>query len=179
MERLAESELDGDVSKRIAGSLGSESRRTRETSVDFDDNIALGFGVKTELNVTLSDDTEMVDDLDGSSAEHVVFVIRQCLRRSDDNGFTGVDAHGIEVFHVADGDGVTLDVTNDFVFKFLPALDRFFDENLGRSSESDVGEMTEFSFVLDDARTLTTQGEGGAEHDRVADFTSSENGIRN
>ena len=39
----------------------------------------------------------------------------------DDNAVAGVDAEGVEVFHVADGDAVVGAVPDDLVFQLLPA----------------------------------------------------------
>lgn len=43
--------------------FGSEGRRAGETRVDFDDAVVLGVLVESVLDVALSDDAEMSDDL--------------------------------------------------------------------------------------------------------------------
>lgn len=49
------------------------------------------------LDVALSNDAEVADDIDGGGPEHVVVGIRERLRRSDDNGVSRVDTERVEV----------------------------------------------------------------------------------
>lgn len=56
----------------------------------------------------LADDAEVADDLDGDLAELVVLVVGQRLRRRDDHRLARVDAHRIEVLHIADDEAVVL-----------------------------------------------------------------------
>ena len=127
---VTQTDLRGGVRKRVASSLGSKSGRTRQTSVDLNDTVVETIGLKSVLNVALSNDTQVTNDLDSGSAEHVVLLITEGLRRRDDDTVTSVDAEGIEVLHVADGNAVISGIADDLVFGLLPALERLFDENL-------------------------------------------------
>jgi hypothetical protein len=86
-------------------------RRSTETSVHLDDHVFAALGVKRVLDVTLTNDTDVSNDLDGGSSEHVVFLVCQSLRRGDDDRVTGMRAEGIKVFHVAADDGVLRDLS--------------------------------------------------------------------
>ena len=129
-QSVSQTDLCSGVSERVASSLGSESGRTRETSVDLNDTVVETIRRKSVLNVTLSNDTQVTNDLDSGSAEHVVLLITEGLRRRDDDTVTSVDAERIKVLHVADGNAVISGITDDLVFGLLPALERLFDENL-------------------------------------------------
>jgi hypothetical protein len=74
--------------------------------VNLNNTVFLGHGVKCILNVTLADNTEMPDDLDSSATKHVVFVIRESLRRCDHDRITSVSTQRIEVLHIAADDRV-------------------------------------------------------------------------
>ena len=63
----------------------------------------------------------MSDHLDRNLAKQVIFLIRQGLTRRHDDTLARVDAHRIEIFHIADGDAVVVVVANDFIFDFFPA----------------------------------------------------------
>lgn len=55
---------------------------------------------------SLSNDSDVSNDLDGSGSKHVVLVVRKRLRGSDDDGVSSVGSERIEVLHVAADDGV-------------------------------------------------------------------------
>ena len=59
-----------------------------------------------ETHIAFSDDTDMSDDLDSGRSEHMVFVIRESLRRRDNDRVTGMCAQRVKVLHIAADDGV-------------------------------------------------------------------------
>ncbi len=61
----------------------------------------------------------------------------------------GVDAHRIEVFDGADDDAVVGLVAHDFHFVFLPAEQRFFDENFVHGRKLDAALGDGFKFFAD------------------------------
>jgi hypothetical protein len=108
-QSVAESDLGRSVCQRIAGSLGSKSRRTRETtrrmsssilceevkgipSIDLNDAILPRVRAKSILDVTLANNAKVTDGLEGRATKHVVLIIGQSLGRCDDNGITSVRA---------------------------------------------------------------------------------------
>jgi hypothetical protein len=97
VEGDVETELRGGVGERVTGGLRGEGGRTGETGVDLDDAVLLRVGVERVLDVALSDDTEMTDDVDGGSTEHVVVGVGEGLGGGDDDGVTGVDTKRVEI----------------------------------------------------------------------------------
>ena len=131
-ESVAESEFCGDESERISCGLRCQGRGAAESGIDFDNTVVFAFGVEGILYVAFADDAHMADDADGKFAEFVVFGVCEGLRWSDNDGLSGVDAEGVEVFHVADGDAVVEAVAYHLVFHFLPSLEALLHEYLGR-----------------------------------------------
>ena len=82
----------------------------------------------------------------------------------------GVDAHGVEVFDGADDDAVVGLVAHDFHLVFLPAEQRFFDEDFvdGRKFDAALGDFFKFLAVVGDAAAGAAEREGGADDEREA-----------
>ena len=114
----------------------------------------------------------MAHDADGQFAQFVKFAVRQGLRGSDDDTLARVDAEGVEVLHVADGDAVVKAVAHHFIFNLLPTLEALLHEHLGREGEGFLGQAVEFLFVVAESRTESAQGVCGAENDGIAQFGS-------
>mmetsp|Transcript_53358 Transcript_53358/g.126154 ORF Transcript_53358/g.126154 Transcript_53358/m.126154 type:complete len:499 (-) Transcript_53358:1442-2938(-) len=169
LELDAEGELRSDGSERVAGGLGGEGRGARETRVDLDDAVVLRVLVQRVLDVALADDAQVADHLDGGSAEHVVLVVGERLRGRDDNRLAGVDAHRVEVLHVADGHAVVVGVTHDLVLGLLPALDGLLHKHLRAGGQSDLHQRLELRLVVRKARAEAAEGEGSARDEGVAD----------
>ena len=70
------------------------------------------------------------NELQRGIPEHMVLFIGQGLGRTDHNGIASVDAHGIQILHVADGDSGIIAVAHDLVFNFLKALNALLYKNL-------------------------------------------------
>ena len=60
-ERVAQRQLGGDVSERVAGRLARQRTRPRKPGVNLDDAIIHAIGVKRELDVALADDAEVAN----------------------------------------------------------------------------------------------------------------------
>ena len=82
-----------------------------------------------------------------------------------------MDAHGVQVFHVADGNHVALGVPHDLVFDFFPAGDALFHQDLmdGRKAQAVGGDLMQLFPVLADTAAGTTHGERRADDDGIAD----------
>ena len=63
-------------------------------------------------------------------AEHLVLVVGERLRRRDDDAVAGVDAHRVEVLHVADGDAGVGAVAHHLVLDLFPAEQRALEQHL-------------------------------------------------
>jgi hypothetical protein len=55
--------------------------------------------VESVLNVALSYNSEVTNDIDGSGSKHVVVGVGKGLRRSDDNRISGVNTERIKVLY--------------------------------------------------------------------------------
>ena len=82
-----------------------------------------------------------------------------------------MDADGIQVLHVADGDNVALGVTHDLVLDFLPAGNALLYEDLvdRRQAQTVGGDFMQLLAVLADAAAGAAHGKSRAHDDRVAD----------
>lgn len=103
------------------------------------------------MDIALSDDTKVSNNLDGSTSQHVVLVVVQSLTRGNDDRVTGVSSQGVKVFHVATDDGVISSVANDFVLEFFPAFHTAFDEDLWGKREGFSGEIAQLDGVVGEA----------------------------
>ena len=169
-QRVAETNLGGRVSQRVTGGLGGEGGRSGKTGVDFNDTVVETVGLQSVLDVALSYDSQMSDDLDGGGSEHVVLLIAESLTGGDDNGVTSVNTQRVKVLHVANSDAVVVGVTDYFVFDFLPALERLLDQNLGRQCQRSGSHVAELFLVVGETRSQTTERVGGSDNDRVSDL---------
>ena len=93
-------------------------------------------------------------------AEQLVLLVVEGLRRRDDDGLARVDAHRVEVLHVADGDAVVAAVADDLVLDLLPAAQVFLDQHLANAAvKARLQRRLELALGLDDAAALAAEGE--------------------
>ena len=131
----AHGHLGADPGDGIARGLAGKRRRTADAGVDLDQVIPEGIGVQGELHVAASLHAQGADDLQRAVPQQLVFLVGQGLAGSHHDAVTGVDAHGVDVFHVADGDGGVVAVPHHLVFDFLVALDALFHQHLMHGAE--------------------------------------------
>ena len=86
--------------------------------------------MKCVLNVTLTDNSEMSHNFDGSISEKHVLIVRQRLRGCNDNTLTRVESHGIEILHVTHRDAVVLGISHYFVLALFPSSNISLHKNL-------------------------------------------------
>ena len=110
----------------------------------------------------------MTDDLDGEGAEFVVFAVGECLRRSNHDALTRMDAQWVKVLHVADGDAVVETVTHHFIFNFLPTLQRFLHQHLRREGEGLLCQLVQFLLIVAETGTQTSECISSADDDGIA-----------
>ena len=98
-------------------------------------------------------------------------MVGQGLGGSHDHRVAGVDAHGVEVFHVTYGDHVALVVAHHLVLDLFPAGDALFHQNLmdGRKAQAVGADLNQLFAGLADAAAGAAHGKGRAHDDRVAD----------
>ena len=63
-------------------------------------------------------------------AQHLVLVVGERLAGRDDDRVAGVDAHRVDVLHVADDDAGVGGVAHHLVLELFPADQRLLDEHL-------------------------------------------------
>lgn len=76
------------------------SKRVRHAEVEdayLDDAVIFRIRVQGVLDIALADDTKVPDDIHGSRSKHVVVLIGQSLRRSNDDRITRMDTQWIEI----------------------------------------------------------------------------------
>ena len=169
-QRHAEREARGHIGERVAGGLGRERRRARQTRVDLDDAVVVRVRVERVLNVALADDAQVAHDADRHVAQQVVLVVVERLRRRHDDRVAGVNAERVKVLHVAHSHAVVGRVAHDLVLELLPAAQRLLDEDLRRHGQRLLGELAHLVLVLGKARAETAERESAARNDRVADL---------
>ena len=130
-----------------------------------------GTWVQRKLDVAAALNAECADDLERAVAEHVVFLVGERLRRTHDNRIPGVDADGIHIFHVANGDGGVIGVAHHFIFDLFIAFDALFDQDLADRGERQgiFHDGKEILLAVRKAAAGAAQGKSGTQNDRVAD----------
>ena len=115
---------------------------------------------------------EGTDDFQRTVAQHVVFPVRQRLRGTHDDGIAGVNTDGVQIFHVADGDGGVICVADHFVLDLLVALDALFDEDLTNRGKFKPGfqQLLKLRLTVGKSTAGSAQREGRAKDDRITDF---------
>ena len=129
-------------------------------------------GIDGELDVAAAGfDADLADDGDGGVAHALIFLIGQRLGRCHRDRVAGMDAHRVEVLDGADDDDVVRPVAHHLQLKFLPADDRFLDQDfVGRAEVETMGnQFVELLAVVGDAAARAAEREAGAEHARQAD----------
>jgi hypothetical protein len=96
-------------------------------------------------------------------AHDLIFLVGQRQRRRDGDRIAGMHAHRIDVLDRADDDAVVRLVAHDLHLVFLPAEQRFLDQNLGgrRGVEAALATISlELFLVVGDAAAGAAHGEG-------------------
>ena len=173
MQTVAETELGRDERQRIAGGLRREGRGARQTGVHLDHPIILTVRGKSVLDIALPHYAEMPHDLYRHPAQEVVLLVRESLRRRDDDALARVDAQRVEILHIADSDAVIVAVAHHFVLDFLPAAKRLLDEQLRRERQCLGRYSVQFLLIVAEAASKSSERVRGAENDGVAYLSRS------
>ena len=143
VEALASGDLRGHARNGVSGGLACQGGAAANPRVDLDDVVRRVHTASPrkgrrndvsrfqgELNVAPAFDAQGPDDPQSCRAQHLVFLVRECLAWRDDDAVAGVRAHRVDVLHVADGDAVARAVPHDLVLDFLPTDERFLQQHL-------------------------------------------------
>ena len=108
---------------------------------------------------------------DGDRAQQLILGVIERLRRRHHDRIAGVDAHGIDVLHVAYRDAVVAGVAHHLVLDLFPSLEAFLDQYLGDTAcESAPQRRFDLRLEPHDAAALSAEGVAAAQHDRQPDL---------
>ena len=171
-ERHPDADFGGNAGNRISARFRRESRGAGNARVDFNEVILERVRVERKLDVAAALDFQRADDLQRAVAQHMVFAVGQRLRGADDDGVAGMNAHRVQIFHVADGNGRIVGVAHNLVFDLFVALDALFNQYLMHRGQFECvfQHRAAVIFVLREAAACAAQCECRSQHDRVADL---------
>ena len=171
VQGVAQGNLGGDLGNGIAGGLGGQGGGAADTGVHLDDRILKAVRVQSQLHVAAAHDAQMSDDVQRRLAEHLEFLVRQSLGGGHHDGVAGVDAHGVKVFHGADGNHVAHAVPHGLKLDLFPAEDGPLHQNLGnrRGIQTGLGDDPQLRFIGSGAAAGTAQSKGGTDDDGITD----------
>ena len=165
-------DLRADSGNGIAAGLAGQGGGTGHAGVDLNEVILKTVRVKGKLHVAAALDFQRPNDLQGTVPEHMILLVGQGLGGADHDAVAGMNAHRINIFHVADGDGGIVGIPHDLVFDLLKALDGFFHQHLmdRRKNQRVFHDFTKFRLVIGKAAACSAQREGGAQHHGITDL---------
>ena len=107
--------------------------------------------------------THGADNGEARVAHNLVFLVRERLDWCDGNTIAGVHAHGIKVFDGANDHAVVGLVAHDLHLVFLPANERFLDEDFVHRRKIDTffGQLLVLIAVVSNATAGAAEGVGG------------------
>ena len=171
VESHADPDFGGDAGDGVAARLGRQRRRAGDARIDLDQVVLEGAGIQRELDIAAALDLKGADHLQRAVAQHVILLIGERLRRTHDNRIPGVNAHGIQVFHVADGDGGVVSIAHHLILDLFVALDALLDQDLADRGEREgvLHDGKKFLLVVRKAAARPAERESGPKDDRISD----------
>ena len=185
IQPLAYGDFGGNPGNRIAGGLAGQGRAAADPGIDFNDIVGgvrlpvrgqrgrhLRMGVQGQLNVAAALNAQAANYLEAGSAEHLVLFIGQGLAGGYYDTVSGMGAHRVEVFHIADGNAVVSPVPDDFVFHFFPTHQGTLEQHLGDGAggQAALHNFLEFRPGVGNAAAGAAQGIGRAYDQGQAHF---------
>ena len=167
-----DADLGGNPGDGIAAGLGGKGRGARHAGIHFDQIILERLWIQRKLHIAAALNLQCPDHSEGTVAEHVVLLVGQGLRGTDDDRVTGMDSNRVNIFHITDGDGCVVTVTHDFVFNLFISLNAFFNQHLmdRRQLQGVFHDRAKGFFVSGKTASCTSQCKGGTQNDRIADL---------
>ena len=129
-----------------------------------------------ELNVRSTRlHAHFADDGNGGITHKLVLFVRQSLGGGDGNGIARVHSHGVKILDGADDHDIVIQVAHDFELKFLPADDRFLDQDFvnGRELKSAAGNFFKLFAVESDSTSSSPKSVGGTNHGRKSNLVDN------
>ena len=172
IQRIADGDLGSNLGDGITCGLGGQRRRTGNTGIDLNDCILKGIGIEGKLAVTAAFHLQLLDDIQGCGAQHLVFLIRQRHRRGNDDGIAGMHPYRIEIFHRADGDHIVLAVPHHLKLDLFPSGNAPLHQHLadGGKPKPIAADLPQLLWILDNTAAGTAQSKGRAQNHRITDL---------
>ena len=126
-----------------------------------------------KLNIgTAGFDANFPDNINGRITHPLVFLVGQCLSRRYSYGIPRVNSHGIKVFDGTDDNNIVCQVPHDLEFKFFPAQQRLFDQNLmyGRNIQTSIYNRLVFLSIKCCSSASASERKTGPDDSRKAYF---------
>ncbi len=130
VQPLAERDQGRDAGDRVAGGLRRQGGRAGDARVDLDHPVVGSVGRDRQLDVAAALQLQRSGDGQRRAAQALDDDVGQGLDGRDHDRVPGVDAHGVEVLHPADGDRGVGRVADDLELDLLPAEQAALDEDL-------------------------------------------------
>ena len=165
---ISEREFCSHEGEGIACGLGCKGGRTAQSGVHLDYPVVISVRAEGILHVTFSHYAYMSHYINGFLAQEMILPIGQSLGWSHDYALSGVDAEGVEIFHIADSDAVVIAVAHHLVFDFLPAFQGFFNQHLRRKVEGFGHCLLQLVFIFAETGAQTSECIGGTHNYREA-----------
>ena len=166
IQGVPDGQLGRDLGDRETGGLGGQCRGAGYPRIHLDDDHTAILRVDTKLDVGAAGfHADFTQYRHGGVTHQLVFLVGQCLSRSNRDGVAGVHTHGVEVFDGADDDAVIVTIPHHFHLVLFPADQGFIDQQfLGRREiQTTFADFDELFRVVGDTTARTTHGEGGAD----------------
>ena len=173
VEGVADRELGGDLGDREAGGLRCQRRRPRHPRVHLDDDQPAVGGIDRELDVAATGiDADLAQHGDAEVTHALVLPVGERHGRSDGDRVAGVHTHRVEVLDRAHHHNVVVAVAHQLELEFLPAVDGFLDQHVGRRGRGEAVACHPVDVVggVGHARPEPAHRERGPNHDRQAEF---------
>ena len=178
IERIADGNLGGNLRYGVSRRFRCQRRGTADARIDLDDIVAIAVRIECILRVAAAFDIQFTDDAERRTAQHLIVMIGQRLRRCNNDAVSRMYTDGIEVLHVADRDAVVIAVTHDFILNFFPTGNAALDEHLADHAvlKSLDDRFDKFFFVFGNAAARAAHRVGGTHDQRIADLVGKPDG---
>ena len=172
IQSVAKCDLCSNLCNRITGRFGSQCGRTADTRIYLDNTVLEAVRIQRILYVASAGDTELGDDVECGSTQHLILFISQGLGRCYDNTVSGVNADRVDVLHVADGDAVSYAVPHYLVLDLFPSGDTSFNEYFADTgkTESVREDLDQLFFVVSDTAAASAEGVSRTQYNRITDL---------
>ena len=156
----------------ITACFGSQCGRSRNSRIYLNEIILKRVRVKCKLHVAAAFNLERTDDFQCAVTKHMIFFVAKRLRWANYNGIACMDADGVEIFHITNGDGCVVRITHNFVFNFFITLDTLFNQNLAyrRERKSVFHKRQKFCLIVGKSAARTAERECRTKNNRIPYF---------